>query len=143
MRARLGLGFVVICLFVGVVVRAQYGGGRPPSGSYSRTCSGAEMLGSVLVAECKDQNGEKIKTRLYVRDCVGDITNEFGELRCGLRRLPSGTYGRSCNACTTEGSSLQCSCRDTKQAPIKTQLDLASCGLNSSITNKDGHLQCD
>ena len=142
MKTRVGLGIVVICLFVAVIVSAQVGG-RPPSGSYTRSCNRVEMIGSVLTAECKDQNGETIKTRLYIRDCAGDISNEFGELRCDFRRVPSGSYSRTCNACTADGSSLQCTCRDTKQAPIKTHLDLASCGLSSNISNKDGHLQCD
>src|SRR5678815_6087512 len=72
MKTRLGLGTVVIGVLAAVVVSAQFGG-RPPSGSYSRTCNNEELIGSVLTAECKDQNGETIKTRLYVRDCSGDI----------------------------------------------------------------------
>src|SRR5262245_20280886 len=118
-------------------------GGRVPSGSYSRTCSRETMIGSVLTADCKDQNGIMIRTRLYVRDCVSDITNVFGELVCAQRRLPQGSYSRSCTACASEGSSLRCTCTDNKQNPIKTQLDLASCDWDSRITNKDGHLQCD
>jgi len=142
MKTRLALGTAVICLFVVVVVHAQYGG-RPPSGSYTRTCTKEALIGSVLTAECKDQNGETIKTRLYARDCSSDISNDQGELRCDSGRLPSGSYSRTCNACRSEGSSLQCTCRDMKQAPIKTRLDLASCSWNSNISNKDGHLQCD
>jgi hypothetical protein len=101
------------------------------------------MIGSVLTARCKDQNGIQIHTRLYVRNCIGDITNVQGELVCSSRRLPPGSYSRTCNTCTTEGSSLRCSCRDTKEVMIKTALDLASCTWTGSITNKDGHLQCD
>lgn len=136
---------LVIALIAGpslVDTRAQFGG-RAPSGSYSRTCNDAAMLGSVLTAQCKDQNGVTIHSRLYVRDCGGDITNVFGELVCESRRLPRGSYSQSCSSCSAEGSSLRCTCRDTKQAAIKTALDLASCDWNSSITNKDGHLQCD
>ena len=142
MKLRLGLGIAVIGVLAVVAVSAQYGG-RPPSGSYSRSCNKAELVGSVLIAECKDQNGETIKTRLYARDCTGDISNDMGELRCALRRLPSGSYNRSCSACTAEGSSLQCTCRDTKGKSIRTALDLASCDYGGDVTNKDGHLQCD
>ena len=131
---------VIVVVLTVVITRAQ---GNPPPGSYSRTCSQATMIGSVLTAKCKDQNGIQIHTRLYVRSCVGDITNVQGELVCASRRLPPGSYGRTCNACTAEGSSLQCTCRDTKQESIKTALDLASCGWTSAITNTDGHLQCD
>ena len=103
------------------------------------------MLGSVLTARCKDQNGETIHTRLYVGTCVGDISNELGELVCGSRRLPGGcsVTSRTCTSCRSEGSSLQCTCRDIKQAPIRTTLDLASCEWRRDIFNKDGHLQCD
>jgi hypothetical protein len=127
---------------IGTYATTQFGG-RAPSGSYSRTCSKEQMIGSVLTAECKDQNGITIRTRLYVRDCVSDIANVFGELVCDRRQLPQGSYSRSCTACTSEGGSLRCTCIDTKQNPIKTQLDLSSCDWGSRITNKDGHLQCD
>ena len=142
MKAHLVL---VIALVAGpslVDTNAQFGG-RAPSGSYSRTCSDEKLIGSVLTAKCKDQNGIEIESRLYVRDCGGDISNALGELVCGSRRLPRGSYSQTCSSCAAEGSSLRCTCRDTKQAQIKTQLDLASCDWNGSITNKDGHLQCD
>ena len=101
------------------------------------------MLGSVLTANCKSQNGVTIRTRLYVADCWGDVTNEMGELQCSGRRPPSGSYSQSCNSCQSVGSALRCTCKDTKQNSIRTTLDLASCQWGSSITNKDGHLQCD
>src|SRR5580698_7723591 len=92
---------------------AQYGGRMPP-GSYVRSCTDISMVGSVLTARCKDQNGVEIHSRLYVRDCAGDVTNEFGELICGARRLPEGTFSESCNQCRTDGSALRCACRDMK-----------------------------
>jgi len=121
---------------------AQYGG-RLPSGSYTRSCGQISMVGSVLTARCRDQNGVEIHTRLYVRDCWGDVTNEFGELVCGNRRLPEGSYSETCNACSTAGSALRCACKDTKGNSIRTSLDLASCEWVTAISNKDGHLQCD
>ena len=121
---------------------AQFGS-RTPSGSYTRSCTDVEMIGSVLTAQCKDQNGVTIHTRLYVRDCNGDITNVSGELVCNHRNLPSGSFNRTCSACTAEGSSLRCTCRDTKQESIKTALDLASCQWGGSIVIKDVHLQFD
>jgi hypothetical protein len=133
---------IALLTAIGTYASTQFGGGVP-SGSYSRTCSRETLIGSVLTAECKDQNGITIRTRLYVRDCVGDITNVFGELECARRRLPGGSYNQSCTACTSEGGSLRCTCTDIKQKPIRTQLDLSSCDWGSRITNKDGHLQCD
>jgi CVNH domain len=139
MKTRFALAIAVIS---SSVAGAQYGGRLPP-GTYSRSCSSATMIGSVLTAQCKDQNGVTIRTRLYVRDCAGDITNVLGELVCASRRLPRGSYSQSCTACRAEGSALRCTCRDSKQNPINTSLDLASCDWDSGITNKDGHLQCD
>ena len=141
MKARLALVIAVVGLSV-ADAGAQFSG-RTPSGSFSRSCSDAKMLGSVLTAQCKDQNGITIRTRLYVRDCRGDISNMFGELVCAGRYVPPGSYSQTCTACMAEGSSLRCTCRDTKQNPIRTTLDLSSCEWSSSIVNKDGHLQCD
>ena len=101
------------------------------------------MVGNVLTAHCKDQNGVVIHTRLYVADCWGDVTNENGELVCTSRRLPPGSYSASCSTCRMDGSALRCTCRDRNNTQIKTALDLASCQWGSAITNKDGHLQCD
>src|SRR6185295_10185330 len=122
MKIQLALAIAVVCLCV-AHTGAQQHGGRLPSGSYSRTCNKAAMIGTILTAECKDQNGVTIVTRLYVLDCFGDISNEYGELVCSNRRLPPGSYSRTCTACTSEGSSLRCTCRDMKQNPIKTTLD--------------------
>ena len=141
MKFHLALLMAIVSLSV-VDAGAQYGG-RLPSGSYSRSCNNATMIGSVLTAQCKDQNGVTIRTRLYVRDCNSDISNVFGELVCGSRYLPPGSYRQTCNACSAEGSSLRCTCQDTRQQPIKTALDLASCDWSSGIENKDGHLQCE
>jgi hypothetical protein len=133
---------IVVVGVLAATAAAQFGA-RVPRGSYSRTCTNETMIGSVLTAECKDQNGETIRTRLYIGTCVGDIANVFGELVCESRRLPAGSYTRTCTACRAEGSSLQCTCRDIKQQPIRTTLDLSSCEWRRDIYNKDGHLQCD
>ena len=140
-RAALGLAVAGVVL-VAATAAAQFGP-RVPSGSYTRTCDNEQLIGSVLTAHCKDQNGITIHTRLYIGNCAGDISNVFGELVCQSRRLPRGTYERTCTSCRAEGSSLQCTCRDTKQQAINTALDLASCEWRRDIFNKDGHLQCD
>ncbi len=139
MRTLLGMAIVVALSVAGT--GAQYG--DRPSGSYTRSCNNIQMLGSVLTAQCKDQNGVTIRTRLYVRDCWGDVSNRDGELECTNRRPPSGNYSQSCRGCSTVGSALRCTCRDERQAEIRTTLDLASCQWGAGITNKDGHLQCD
>ena len=60
-RSALLLALAIVCV-VSAAADAQFGS-RVPSGSYSRSCSDATMLGSVLTARCKDQNGETIHTR--------------------------------------------------------------------------------
>ena len=140
MRTRLAIVIAVVGLSA-TVAGVQFG--RQPSGSYQRSCDDVAMVGSVLTAHCKDQNGVTIHTRLYVGDCWGDVSNQYGELVCNNRRLPGGSYSATCSACRTDGSALRCTCQDRNNKPIKTSLDLASCGWGSGITNKDGHLQCD
>ena len=141
-RVSLVLVAVAVVCLVAAAAAAQFGS-RVPSGSYSRTCNDEALIGSVLTAHCKNQNGITIHTRLYIGNCAGDISNVFGELVCQGRRLPTGSYARTCTSCRAEGSSLQCTCRDTKEARINTALDLASCEWRRDIFNKDGHLQCD
>jgi hypothetical protein len=140
---KIQLAFIVALMALGVAdPGAQYRTRLPP-GSYSRTCRDAALIGSVLTAQCRDQNGITIRSRLYVGNCFGDIINQLGELVCGGRSLPRGTFHQTCTACTADGSALQCACRDTKGASITTTLDLASCDWGGDITNKDGHLQCE
>src|SRR5215217_6490051 len=61
------------------------GGGndRPPSGSYTQSCSNIDMRGSILSAVCRDGRGNSVRTSLDTRDCRGrDIVNVNGQLNC-------------------------------------------------------------
>ncbi len=56
----------------------------PPPGSYMQSCKNAEMMGPILKAYCKDQNGNRVETTINVLDCKGrDISvNKNGKLVC-------------------------------------------------------------
>jgi Beta/Gamma crystallin len=54
----------------------------PPSGSYQRSCNGAFMSGSVLIARCRDNGGRMVSTQLDIRGCRQDIANINGNLTC-------------------------------------------------------------
>lgn len=57
----------------------------------------------------------------------------------GSTGMPGGTYNRSCDDCSMQGSILRCSC-DGKP---HTSLNIDSCGAGrNQICNQDGHLRC-
>jgi len=58
------------------------GGGQIPSGSYQLSCSGATMMGPVLVARCRDMSGRMVQTQLNIQNCRQDIANINGNLAC-------------------------------------------------------------
>ena len=58
------------------------GGGQVPSGSYQLSCSGATMMGPVLVARCRDMSGRMVQTQLNIQNCRQDIANINGNLAC-------------------------------------------------------------
>ena len=58
------------------------GGGQIPSGSYQLSCSGATMMGPVLVARCRDMSGRMVQTQLNIQNCRQDIANINGNLTC-------------------------------------------------------------
>ena len=58
------------------------GGGQVPSGSYQLSCNNAYMLGSVLIAQCRDMSGRMVSTQLNIQNCRQDIANINGQLTC-------------------------------------------------------------
>ena len=61
MKSILIAAVIALVTAIGTYATAQFGG-RVPSGSYSRTCGKELTIGSVLTAECKEQNGIMIRT---------------------------------------------------------------------------------
>lgn len=54
-----------------------------PSGSYLATCTRVDQRGPFLQALCRDRFGGLIQSRLDLRGCGGDVTNDNGRLVCG------------------------------------------------------------
>lgn len=67
---------------------------RVPEGSFRSTCKQERVeRGYVLVANCRDWNGNYRQTALDLRQCRGDISNRGGELNC--RRGNNGNWWSS------------------------------------------------
>ncbi len=65
-----------------------------PDGSYKRSCKDYKLDGPVLVAKCRNKNGDWKSSRIIYRLCFGDIRNVNGELKCGVNeysKLPKGS----------------------------------------------------
>lgn len=57
--------------------------GTIPPGSYLSTCIDLRVQGTTLRASCKDDKGNDLTTELRnANQCVGDIANKNGALRC-------------------------------------------------------------
>ena len=64
--------------------RPGAGNDRVPSGSYQRTCRGANLNGNILSAQCPGPTGAPIFSSIDTNSCRGrDIANDRGYLRCG------------------------------------------------------------
>jgi len=60
-----------------------YGGGNAlPGGSWAASCRGGQMNGGVMVAQCRDTNGNWRPARITPRACRGGVGNRNGELVC-------------------------------------------------------------
>jgi CVNH domain len=121
----------------------------PPPGSYRETCSNVQMRGGTLFANCQDTEGRWRSTVLpEAYECVGDVTNINGELRCNRRddwrdrdSLPRGSYRETCRQIRVSGDYLSAKCQTMSGRWNRTSLnDLDRCV--GEIVNDDGNLRC-
>jgi len=135
----------VMALLVGVLlglassqdVRAQ------PAGGYQQSCRDTSVQGNTLRSSCKDRGGTFRSTTLIdFAQCVGDIFNDDGVLRCSRGApAPAGSYRGSCEQIRVEGKDLLANCRSRRGNLIGARLsDWRQC--ISEIANNDGMLQC-
>lgn len=130
------------------------GGGtvdRPPSGSYTRSCSNIDLRGAILSAVCRDGRGNSVRTSLDIRDCRGrDIANINGRLNCstgpgsggGGGAVPVGSYQRTCSKAYMNGDILHASCKLTfGSSTRRTSIDTRQC-RGRDIANVNGQLSC-
>lgn len=121
----------------------------PPPGSYAQTCANIQMRQGTLFANCQDTEGRWRSSVLPAAyDCVGDVTNINGELRCNRREnwrdaddLPRGSYRETCRDIRRRGDSLTAKCQTMSGRWNRTALnDIGRCV--GEIVNDDGNLQC-
>ena len=56
--------------------------------------------------------------------------------------LPAGSYLRSCDSCSFTNQLLKCSCKNTSNVSVNTDLNLNNCALGTDIANINGQLTC-
>jgi len=147
MRNLIKLGFIamstVVCLSSAFCVQG------PPPGSYRETCANIQMRSGTLFANCQDMEGRWRSTVLpETYECVGDVTNINGELRCnrheGWRQhdsLPRGSYRETCREVRVRGDYLSARCETMDGRWTRTSLDdIGRC--IGEIVNDDGRLAC-
>jgi hypothetical protein len=90
MKITLGLlGAVVLC---GVSFSA---GAQTPQGSYLSSCTNVRMEGGSLTAICRRADGREQRTALRdFNQCIGDIGNNNGVLRCNRGQATTPGYGQ-------------------------------------------------
>ncbi len=114
-----------------------------PAGGYQQSCRDSSVQGDTLRSMCKDRGGNLRPTQLQnFAQCVGDIFNDDGNLRCSRGALPpAGGYAQSCEQTFVESQSLRSKCRNRAGRMIETTLpDFRQCV--GEIFNDDGNLRC-
>ncbi len=146
MRNLIRLGLIAMTL---VFCHNAFGVQGPPPGSYRQTCASIQMRNGTLFANCQDMDGRWRSTVLpEAYECVGDVTNINGELRCNRREewrdrdsLPRGSYRETCRSIRLFGDMLTARCQAINGRWVRTSLDdIGHC--IGEIVNDDGHLEC-
>lgn len=149
MRNLIRLGFIIVAMaffYSSAYGAAQWG---VPSGSYRQTCANIQVRNGTLFANCQDTDGRWRSTVLpYVDDCVGDVANIDGQLRCNRRddwrerdSLPRGSYVETCRHIRMRGDSLTAQCETMSGRWVHSTLnDVDRCV--GEVVNDDGQLQC-
>src|SRR5678815_1306669 len=118
-------------------------GALPPPGSYARSCEMTFVDGQNLRANCRNRGGGLMATTLRdFRRCIGDVSNDDGNLRCSRGSLPpAGSYTASCRSSFMDGQTLTSICRTVSGSEVPTTLaNVGAC--RSSIANINGRLTC-
>ncbi|HEY2629896.1 MAG TPA: CVNH domain-containing protein [Usitatibacter sp.] len=115
-----------------------------PHGSYSQSCTGAQMVPStsVLKAQCRTMSGAMVETSLTL-PCNGTIDNINGKLTCTgapMTAVPPGSYLQSCGNARVAGGVLQANCRRADQVTVAATLKLPC--TSGRIDNLNGVLTC-
>jgi len=115
-----------------------------PGGSYQQSCRNLSADGGTLRGECRTRGGNWTGTRLdNIHQCVGDIDNEDGQLRCSRGAAPPrGSYSGSCRDIWFASDTLHAGCADRAHGWSATSLgEISQC--RGDIANMNGQLHCD
>ncbi|MCU1234346.1 MAG: hypothetical protein JWP63_2313 [Candidatus Solibacter sp.] len=118
-------------------------GGAAPAGGYTQSCSQTFVAGQDLKSNCRNIAGAVVATTLpNFRQCVGNIFNADGVLRCNRGgQPPAGTYTSTCDFSWMEGTTLHSTCKTHPGFTVQATLtDVTAC--RSTISNMDGILSC-
>jgi hypothetical protein len=142
--------------------------GNVPAGSYQQSCINARVRNNMLIANCTNNSGQRVRSTINVNACANaDIGNINGQLSCvrngnmygrgrgrygrgrsGLYRaryssgLPPGSYAQSCTNASLSGSTLTATCTAANGQQITSYLDISQCRSTDDIGNVNGQLRC-
>jgi CVNH domain/Divergent InlB B-repeat domain len=125
----------------GLLLAATWAEAQVPAGSYSQSCTGAQVAGNVLKAKCTSMSGSAVDTSLNL-PCNGSIDNINGKLTCTgapAAGVPAGSYLGSCGDAQVKDGALFANCRRRNQTVNQASLKLPCSG---PIDNDDGVLKC-
>ena len=131
--------FLLLCTFFPLThARAE----TLPPGSYKETCRNYTVMGYLLKAQCKKQDGSWRDTSILYNRCEDDIWNENGELKCHGKYsyLPKGSYKETCRDYYVEGDRLKAWCKRRDSSWHKSSIDFKNC--KDDIWNDNGQLSC-
>ena len=113
-----------------------------PPGSYKETCRNYTVMGYLLRAQCKKQDGSWRDTSILYNRCEGDIWNDNGELKCHGKYsyLPKGSYKETCRDYYVEGDGLKAWCKRQDGSWHNSSIDFKNC--KDDIWNDNGQLTC-
>lgn len=123
-----------------------------PNGTWTQTCTGGTMNGSILTAQCTNSNNTEQPATIDLSQCaIGNISNNNGVLSCvsgtGFCQaqpscsIPTGTYNSTCTSPSISGTTLSAQCNLPSGSSQLSTLNLHNCG-QGDIINNNGQLQC-
>ena len=124
----------------------SYGGKLPP-GSWSQSCRNARIVRDDLYAECRQRDGDWVRSSIDLDDCRGQsVRNDNGRLRCGNvnyggDRFPNGPWRDSCRNPRMEGDRFIADCRELNGGWNTDGIGVSSC-RGRPIYNQGGKLRC-
>lgn len=90
---KITLGLLAAVVLCGVSFSA---GAQTPQGSYLSSCTNVRMEGGSLTAMCRRADGREQRTALRdFNQCIGDIGNDNGVLRCNRGQAPAAGRGQA------------------------------------------------